>query len=284
MLRALAIVLLSCTGLPACAISGSAESPLASGPVAEAAISAAPTPPVAPEPPPQVAPVVARRDLALPLGWETLPAAAFEEALARWNPQGATGRLDADALAQLGRALDGATPRALRAVLLLAHSAAPEAWDALVGRLERRVRPADDAFPAVDVAAAAALARARDAGSEVRAAVLEELGRGRRPHPLLPVRVECAAAALELGRETASTFLLSVLREGTEAQDRRVNWPRGAGRIEDLAFAQWRAASALARRAGVPDDYRPEASAVDRARAADELERALLARGTDTRP
>lgn len=223
---------------------------------------------------------VARRDLALPFGWDTIPAAAFEEALARWSPEGAVGRLDGDALALLGLALDGEPTRALRAVLLLARSAAPEAREVLLARLERRVRPATDAFPAVDVAAAAALARPASADGPALAAALDELARGRRPHPLLVVRVECAAASLGQGRAGASAFLLAVLREGTAAMDPRPAWVRGATSIDDLAFAQWRASDALARSAGIANPYRPELSAVERARIAGEIERALVARTT----
>jgi len=223
-----------------------------------------------------------RRDLSLPLGWDTVAPVAFEEALARWNPEGAVGRLDGDTLALLGRALDGDTPRALRAVLLLAHSAAPEARDPLLARLERHIRPAGDDFPAVDVAAAAALARrpglAREEAEPARAAKLDELARGRRPHPLLVVRVECAAASVALGGRGASAFLLAILREGTSAFDPRPSWVRGGTALDDLAFAQWRAAEALARAAGVVNTYRPELSAVERARIAGELERALAAR------
>jgi hypothetical protein len=240
-----------------------------------------------------------RRDLALPLGWDTLPIAAFEEALAPWNPAGSPGRLAPDALAQLGRALDGETPRALRAVLLLASSAAPEARDVLILRLERRIRSAANAFPAVDVAAAAALGaafgptdefesaavdaaqRARAAARSALAGRLDQLARGPRPHPFFVVRVECAAASLALGRSASAGFLLVALREGTPLQDPRATWVRSALSIDELTFAQWRASEALAHRAGIANPYRPELSAFERERIAGEMERALAARALE---
>ncbi len=243
---------------------------------------------VAIQPPPAAAPIETRedgssdtrRDLALPLGWDTLPLAEFEAALAPWNPDGAPGRLDPDALAQLGRALDGESSRAVRAVLLLASSASPEACDVLLSRLERRIRTSTYAFPAADVAAAAALARARDGSSFARATTLDELARGRRPHPLFIVRVECAAASLALGREEVTAFLLAVLREGTPSQDTSPPWLRASIPPDALAFAQWRAAAALAPYADVARTYRPELSAFDRERIAGDIERALSSRST----
>ncbi|MCY2961836.1 MAG: hypothetical protein NTY35_16895 [Planctomycetota bacterium] len=281
------------------AASTAAPTPAAPTPAGSTPAPTTPAPTTAPTPEAAAAPAsstpaaapsssptqTARRDLALPLGWDTLPAAAFEEAPARWNPDGDAGRLDAEDLGQLVRALDGSAPRALRAVLLLATSAAPEARDALLARLGRRIRPTMDAFPAVDVAAAAALGRSANTagldagGAAALAAGLDELARGRRPHPLLVVRVECAAASVALGRNEAATLLLAVLREGTTAQDARPNWSRGAALpLQDLVFAQWRASDALTRRAGVVNTYGPEQSSVERARAADEIERALAAR------
>jgi hypothetical protein len=246
-----------------------------------------PPPPAVSAPPAQQAPATAapappaERALALPHGWDASPTADFEEALARWNPAGEPGRLDADSLALLARALDQEPPRALRAVLLLAHAHDPAADAALLARLERRIAPADYAFPAVDVTAAAALARV-PAGSPAaaeqaaqHAAVLEELAHGRRPHTMMAVRTECAASALRLGRTGAIAFLLGVLREGTPAREPRPTWTRGETRTEDLAWSQWRASQALSERAGVPAAYRPEANAIERAQIALELEQIL---------
>ncbi len=238
-------------------------------PAQQTPAEAAPTPPVP-------------RALALPHGWGALAPAEFEEALARWNPDGEPGRLDAEALALLARTLDQEPPRALRAVLLLAHAADPAADAALLARLERRVAPADYAFPAVDVTAAAALARRpSESGTaaaqvEQRAAVLEELAHGRRPHTMMAVRTECAASALRLGRTAAIAFLLGVLREGTPAREPRPSWTRGETRTEDLAWSQWRAAEALAERAGIPSAYRPEGPANERAQVALVLEQILF--------
>jgi hypothetical protein len=306
MSRILVSALLASSWIAACAATPQPEAPASSaldtaespGRAGSQAARATSSGPVAPADPATAAPD-RRRDLALPLGWDTLPIAAFEEALAPWNPDGAPGRLSPDALAQLGLALDGESARGLRAVLLLASSAAPEARDVLVGRLERRIRTATKAFPAVDVAAAAALGvafgpedafesapadaaqRARAAARSALAGRLDQLARGPRPHPLFVVRVECAAASLALGRSAATTFLLVALREGTPRQDPRPTWVRAALSIDELTFAQWRASEALAQRAGIANPYRPELSAFERERIAGEMERVLAARALE---
>ena len=224
-------------------------------------------------------PASPRRDLALPRGWATLGAAAFEAAFERWNPTREAGRLDAASLDELRVALEGPSPLALRAVLLLAASGAPEAASLLLDRLERRIRSGVPDLPAVDVAAAAGLSRASDpSGALARA--LADLANGRRPHPVLCVRVECAAASLALGRVDMTTFLAAILQDGTEAALQLPASARGAMGIEEMAFAQWRASSTLAQYAHIENPYRPEASAVDRANAAAEIVRAVRAAST----
>ncbi len=221
---------------------------------------------------------IPRRALALPRGWDSLTTPAFEDVLDRWNPSREPGRLDDAALDELRAALEGQSPRSLRAVLLLSASGALEAHEVLRARLERRIRTADTDVPAVDVAAAAALGKVLDSTPTLGSA-LEELAIGRRPHPTFAVRVECAVSCLALGRDGGIVdFLLAVLLEGTSDTRRRPASARGAATIDEMVFAQWRAATALARRAEIDNPYRPEASAVDRVRAAGELERALSAR------
>lgn len=228
---------------------------------------------------PVPAPVVdvPRRELALPRGWDTLPTPAFEDVFDRWNPTGEPGRLDAGALDELRAALEGPSPRSLRAVLLLSASGADEARDVLRARLERRIRTGDPEVPAVDVAAAAALGRVRGP-SPVVASALEELAIGRRPHPVLAVRVECAVSSLALGRDAVVAYLFTVLDEGTPQVRERTGPTSGAASIDELIFAQWRASTVLARRGQIENPYRPEAAAVDRARAAAELQRAVSAK------
>ncbi len=218
-----------------------------------------------------------RRELALPRGWDSLSTTAFEDVLERWNPSREPGRLDALALDELRAALESPSPRSLRAVLLLSASGALEALEVLRARLERRIRTGDPDIPAVDVAAAAALGRAPDPSTAL-ASALEELAIGRRPHPVLAVRVECAVSSLALGRDGVVDFLIAVLLEGTPAARERGGSAHGAASIDELVFAQWRASTALAHRAVIDNPYRPEASAVDRSRTAAELERAVLAK------
>jgi len=237
-------------------------------------------PPAVPVPAPNVASTptdVPRRGLALPRGWDTLSTPAFEDVFDRWNPAGEPGRLETSALDELQAALEGARPRSLRAVLLLSASGAAEAREVLRARLERRIRTGDPDLPAVDVAAAAALGKARDP-SPTLASALEELAIGRRPHPVLAVRVECAVSSLALGRDAVVGYLLAVLAEGTPAVRERPGATLGAASIDELIFAQWRASTALAGRAGIDNPYRPEAGAVERARAAADIERAVSAK------
>jgi hypothetical protein len=221
----------------------------------------------------------APRTLALPHGWGALAPAEFEAALASWNPAGEPGGLDAESLALLARTLDQETSRALRAVLLLAHAADPAADAVLLARLERRVAPADFAFPAVDVTrGGGAGARAAGAGDAARSAPPSSRSWRTAPAAHDDGRAaECAASALRLGRLGASAFLLGVLREGTPAREPR---PRGARRDAHggLAVVAVARAEALSERAGVRVGTAPKRPG-RRARAdALELEQILSAR------
>lgn len=206
--------------------------------------------------------------------WDRMRALPFEAAVRAWLPDDARARLSPPSLSELSSALAQGGERAVRAAILLATSRDPAAQEALLSNLERRAlhqAGADPTGDACDVVAAAAL-RAPDPDVRECAARLEALGAGAKPHPDLDVRVECAASALVLGRTRTIPFLLRILREGTSTQAARVDWPRGG----DLAFAQRRAAEALAERAGVVGSFEPNGSAAARSAEADRLERMLV--------
>jgi hypothetical protein len=205
----------------------------------------------------------------------------FERALDGWLPPGEARRCTPEDLAVLEQALDqvadpsGATSStdtaAIRAAVLLARTKAARAGEILLARLEKRWTPpvGQSERDAADVVAAAAFAEGTPA---TNAAVrLASLGGGKRPHPDLCVRVECARSALRLGRDEGIPFLLQVLRAGTTA-----GRTLGAGeRTEDLAWAQVRAAEALSARAGTELRFLSEASVRQREEEAARLE-ALL--------
>lgn len=206
--------------------------------------------------------------------WDRETRTDFEDAARSRFPDGQRTRLTSAALTDLASALAGGGERAVRAAILLARSRDPAALETLLANLERRVdreAQADPTGDACDVIAAAGLC-APDTGVRDCGRRLEALGLGSRPHPDLDVRVECASSALALGRERAIPFLVRVLREGTSAQAARVDWKRGG----DVAFAQIRAAEALARRAGVEALYRPDDSLAERAAEAARFERILV--------
>jgi hypothetical protein len=207
----------------------------------------------------------------VPAGWEGLTDLAFERALDGWLPPDEKRRLTPAGLAALEHALEPGDATAVRAAVLLARTRDPLAGEVLLARLEKRFAPPAGATErdAADVVAAAAFAQgtsARDPGAR-----LAGLAVGRRPHPDLGVRVECARSALQLGRDQVIPYLLQVLRVGTAA-GRALP---GAERVDDLAWAQVRASEALSARAGTPCRFRPEASVREREEEAARLE-ALL--------
>jgi hypothetical protein len=154
---------------------------------------------------------------------------------------------------------------------MLARTLDPRAGEVLLVRLEQRVAPppGESQRDAADVVAAAAFG----AGMNARKAPgrLNALATGKRPHPALAVRVECARSAIALGRDDPIPYLLSVLRIGTTAG-------KVLGNDEneyDVAWAQVRAAEALAERAGTKSRFLPERSMQEREQEASRLE-ALL--------
>lgn len=243
----------------------------ASPPPAPAAADpdASPPPPAPPRPPPPPL-------WDLPPSWRGASDLAFERALDAWLPPGSAHRLSADDLGTLSAALDATEPSevraAVRAAVLLARTRDPRAGDALLARLEKRVPvPGATGDDAVDVVAACAFAEGTPGTNA--AGRLAELAAGKRPHPDLCARVECARSALALGRDGGIPFLLQVLRMATSAGK-----PLGPDDSPaDLAFAQTRAAEALAARAGTDARFRPEASVKDREAEAARLERLLPA-------
>lgn len=211
------------------------------------------------------------REFEAPAGWESLTNLAFERAIDGWLPAGEARHASEATLADLRRALGGLDVTAVRAAVMLARTLDPGAGEVLLERLEQRVAtPARESQrDAADVVAAAAFG----VGMSARKAParLNGLAIGKRPHPSLAARVECARSAIALGRDDSIPYLLSVLRAGTTA-----------GRVvgsdeneDDLAWAQVRAAEALASRAGTKSRFLPEGSVREREEEAARLE-ALL--------
>jgi hypothetical protein len=196
-------------------------------------------------------------EFALPEGWRVLGREEFAVALEGWLDGKHAVRVEDRALVVLEGALGSGDESSVRAAAMLARSLDPRAGEALLARLERRVdEPARS--PAGDLVAAAAFSRgatARDA-----AARLEALASGRAAHPVLDVRLECAASALALGRDGSIAFLLDLLREGTSFATSKPDWKRIDWTTARLERAQRRAAAVLSARAGIQATYRVEAS------------------------
>ena len=193
----------------------------------------------------------------LPEGWRVLGREEFAVALEGWLDGKHAVRVEDRALVALEGALGSGDEVSVRAAAILARSLDPRAGEALLARLERRVDRLMES-PAGDVVAAAAFSRgstARDA-----AARLDALASGRTAHPVLEVRLECAASALVLGRDGAITFLLDLLREGTLFATAKPDWKRIDWTTPRLERVQRRAAVVLSARAGIPATYRVEAS------------------------
>jgi hypothetical protein len=215
--------------------------------------------------------------------WLELGPRAFEERVEELAAREKPWRLSVSGLQQLVDALGQPGVPATRAAVLLAHAAAaaaaadedevdPGPREALLTRLERRAYAPSRSESAGDVIAAAALAAHTDEGKV--SARLADLATGKRPHPELDVRVECACAALHGQRDEVVPFLLSVLRAETPAQG-TIDWQR----VTTLAWPKLRAADALAARAGQAHDYHPDASWQDQIDAAGRIEAALREAG-----
>ena len=232
------------------------------------------------------APALAARAPAidLPAGWKSAGREAFERLLETSLPSNVPHSFTSTALSELTQALQGADESAVRAVAWLARADDARASELLLGRLEQRrslSAEANGPASAIDVAAAAALdpsATTRDV-----AARLEALVAGKKSHPALDVRVECARVALHAGRDGVIVFLLSVLRTGTTLIGARLD-ATAVQSATELDWCQTRAAQALALRAGLPPRFRSAAPLAERERALQELEAALVPRRADKTP
>ena len=207
----------------------------------------------------------------LPEGWLDVEPLAFERLLEEelapndpllWNPA---------ALEELAAALERQDQGSVRAALLLSRSRHESAARTILARLEERIVGPERQSDAGDVVAAAALARILGPGMFPRR--IDALAYGRRAHPDLEVRVECACTALALGSDASIPFLLQVLRIDTWAGEHD---ERDFESSPNTAWARGRAAEALSLRAGIPVAYRTDASIADRERETDRLQRILL--------
>jgi hypothetical protein len=196
---------------------------------------------------------------------------AFERAIDGWFEPARPRRLAPADLGALEAALDAGDTGSVRAAVLLARTQDPGAGEVLLKRLEKRVAaPAGRSeADAADVVAAAGFAQGvTAANAPVR---LASLGAGKRPHPDLAVRVECACSSLLLGRDEPIPYLLQILRIGT-TQGRI---PGPDDHPAEIAWVQARAAAALSARAGTERRFLPEASVRDREQEAARLESLL---------
>jgi len=207
----------------------------------------------------------------LPVDWDTVEPRAFEELLAESFPPGGIVYFDRAGRLALVEALDRMDAVSVRAALLFAHSRHPKSAGRLLRRLQEREQSPDRGGDAGDIVAAAALPRFPNA-AELYRDELRALAVGRKAHPDLEVRVECAVSAMALGDDAPIPFLLQVLRIDTFAGRSGV---RDFETDEHTAWARGRAAHALSLRAGVPVDYRTDGSIADREREAARLERLL---------
>jgi hypothetical protein len=99
-----------------------------------------------------------------------------------------------------------------------------------------------------------------------------QLVEGKRPHPDLEVRVECARVLLLAGNGAVIPFLFRVLRVQTPDQELDPpDWEPNT----TLYWVKFRAAEVLSARAGVPMSFRPDASFEDQAKLARGLAEAL---------
>jgi hypothetical protein len=212
--------------------------------------------------PPQVA---APAGIELPARWLTCGAWDFE----RLALELSRVAWSAEARAELGLKLAGPGQDSVRAAVLLSRGDG-DSLAILLERLEAREVEEEREGDAAEVVAAAALGALADAELGPRLAALAQ---GPRAHPDLEVRVECAAAALDLGHGAVIPFLLRVLHAGTPAElEDPVDWTP----TDTLAWSKSRAALALSRRAGVAREFRPDGSYAHQIEAARRLEELLL--------
>lgn len=209
----------------------------------------------------------------LPQDWSTMSLERFESWVQLALPGNRDVAFQVASLRELRRSLDLMDLTSVRAAVILARSENEQAYKVLLARLEKRVVGPERPDDAGDVIAAAALGLARLVKDQGK--LIEELVVGKPPHPDLEVRVECAASLLNLNRTRGVGFLLRVLRDQTPAaDDSKRDWTP----TPHMAWAKSRAAAALSRYLGVPDEFRPDGSVESQAAEAARLERLYRAK------
>lgn len=208
-----------------------------------------------------------------PANWALLEPYAFEQMLEREMPVGRETPIARAARGELSSALNRMDASSVRAAVILGRSLHRASLELLLQRLERRREGPAIESDAGDVTAAAALALYK--GPRKAGERLEALAVGRRAHPDLEVRVECARAALARGRTGSIPFLLQVLRIDTHAGQRD---ERDFETSPQTAWARSRAAEALSAFAGLPCTWRADASIAERELGAARLAEAVAER------
>jgi len=208
-----------------------------------------------------------------PANWSQLEPYAFEQMLEREMPLGRETPIARAARGELSQALGRMDASSVRAAVMLGRSRHRASLELLLQRLEKRRQGPAIESDAGDVTAAAALALYK--GPRKAGERLEALAVGRRAHPDLEVRVECARAALARGRTGSIPFLLQVLRIDTHAGQRD---ERDFETSAQTAWARSRAAEALSAFAGLPCTWRADASIAERELGAARLAQAVAER------
>lgn len=208
-----------------------------------------------------------------PANWSLLEPYAFEQMLEREMPIGRETPIARAARNELSQALGRMDASSVRAAVMLGRSRHRASLELLLQRLEKRRQGPAIESDAGDVTAAAALALYK--GPRKAGERLEALAVGRRAHPDLEVRVECARAALARGRTGSIPFLLQVLRIDTHAGLRD---ERDFETSPQTAWARSRAAEALSAFAGLPCTWRADASIAEREIGAARLAEAVAER------
>lgn len=190
----------------------------------------------------------------LPDDWRTLPADAFARDLDA-RPERFT--FDEPTRASLRAALEETDVTGDRAAILLARSGS--SGELLLEHLEARRRFETRGGDASSVIAAAGLRRY--APDREWGARLARLVVGPVAHPDLEVRVECAISAIAHGSTAPLPFLVAVCRIDTwEGRSDTLDFEPA----RTTAWARERAAECLSRAAGIANDYRADASLVER--------------------
>lgn len=195
-----------------------------------------------PEPPPEPEPT-----LELPAPWATQAPWDFEQYVASLTP----GYWSSSDRAILGLALKRPEQSSIRAAVLLGFGG-PQCAGVILSYLEERIEEDAREADAAEVVAIRALERFPQPDVLER---LKRLAIGGVPHPDLEIRTECACVALDMGDREVIPFLLRVLHAGTPAELKDpIDWsPK-----QTLAWSKGRAAAALSRAAGIPNEFQAD--------------------------